>query len=214
MFAGDLLGATPLLSMMFDDEPTVEAMNLAGLDFGSVGNHELDYGIEHLRRLQGGGCPKDGCKSGEAFGGARFGWLAANVIEKATGKPVLPPYAVKQFGPVKMAFIGVTTIETATLIPTRAAEPLEFRDEAGTANALVPELKAQGIEAIALLIHEGGAAGGGPNACENPRGKILGIVAAARPGDRPCREWTHAPLGTCAASADGSSPARALTEGC
>ena len=103
------------------------------------------------------------------------------MIEKATGRPVLPPYAVKQFGPVKMAFIGVTTIETATLIPPRAAEPLEFRDEAGTANALVPELKAQGIEAIALLIHEGGTAGGGPNGCENPRGKILGIVQRLDP---------------------------------
>jgi 5'-nucleotidase len=181
VFAGDLLGASPMLSMMLDDEPTVEAMNLAGLDFGSVGNHELDYGIEHLRRLQDGGCPKEGCKSGKAFGGARFGWLAANVIERATGRPVLPPYAVRQFGPVKMAFIGVTTIDTATLIPRRAAEPLEFRDEAATANGLVPELKAQGIEAIALLIHEGGAAGGGPNACENPRGKILGIVERLDP---------------------------------
>ena len=98
------------------------------------------------------------------------------MIEKATGKPVLPPYAVKQFGPVKMAFIGVTTIETATLIPPRAAAPLEFRDEAATVNALVPELKAQGIEAIALLIHEGGRADGGANACENPRGRILDIV--------------------------------------
>jgi 5'-nucleotidase len=179
--AGDMVGASPLLSTMFDDEPSVEAMSLAGMELAGAGNHELDHGMQQLLRLQRGGCPKEGCKSGLAFPGARFQFLAANVIEKATGKPLLPPYGVKQFGPVKVAFIGVTTRDTGNLIPARHAAPLEFRDEAQSANALVPELRAQGIEAIVLLVHEGGQAGGGANACVGPRGPILDIVARLDP---------------------------------
>src|SRR5262249_49963032 len=104
--AGDLVGASPLIADFFDDEPVIEGMNLMGLDFNGVGNHEFDRGVTHLRRLQSGGCPAEGCKSGRAFAGARFWMLAANVIDRSTGKPLLPAYGIKEYGAAKVAFIG------------------------------------------------------------------------------------------------------------
>lgn len=60
--AGDMVGASPLLSGLFHDEPTVEALNKLKLDVTSVGNHEFDEGAKELARLQNGGChPTEGC---------------------------------------------------------------------------------------------------------------------------------------------------------
>jgi 2',3'-cyclic-nucleotide 2'-phosphodiesterase (5'-nucleotidase family) len=95
--AGDLIGASPLLSALYHDEPTIEAMNLIGLDYNSVGNDEFDEGADELRRMQDGGChPTEGCKDGDGFAGADFGFLAANVIDRRTGRPFFPPYAIRK----------------------------------------------------------------------------------------------------------------------
>lgn len=179
--AGDLVGGSPLLSSMFDDEPTIEVMNAMGLEFEAAGNHEFDHGLTHLERLQRGGCPNEGCKSGLAFQGARFPMLSANIFVKATGKPLFPAYGVREFEGVKVAFVGVTTREAAVMVPRTVQEALEFRDEADAVNGLVPELRRAGIEAIVLLMHEGGSASGGANACDNPQGAMLGIVPRLDP---------------------------------
>jgi 5'-nucleotidase len=174
--AGDLVGATPLLAGYFDDEPVVESMNIMGLDYNGVGNHEFDRGVAHLRRLQDGGCPSGGCKSGMAFGGARFRILAANVIDSATGKPLFPPYGIKDYGSVKVAFVGVTLKGTPLVLSPRAVSGLEFRDEAESVNALVPELERQGVGAIVVLIHQGGFAAAGANGCRDPWGPIFELA--------------------------------------
>ena len=78
--AGDMIGASPLLSALFHDEPTIESLGLAGLQVTSVGNHEFDEGAGQLLRMQRGGChPTDGCQDGDAFAGAQFQYLSANV---------------------------------------------------------------------------------------------------------------------------------------
>jgi 5'-nucleotidase len=174
--AGDLVGATPLPAAFFDDEPVVESMNLMGLDYNGVGNHEFDRGVAHLRRLQEGGCPSGGCKSGMVFGGARFRILAANVVDSATGKPLFPPYGIKDYGGVRVAFVGVTLKATPLVLSPRVVAGLEFRDEAESVNALVPELERQGIGAIVVLIHQGGFAGGGANGCRGPWGPIFELA--------------------------------------
>jgi len=179
--AGDLVGASPLLSSAFDDEPTIEAMNLMGLDYNGVGNHEFDHGLEHLRRLHTGGCPVTGCKSGREFGGAKFGSLAANVVEGQTGSTVFPAYAVRDFGGVRIAFIGVTLKGTAALVPASGTAGLEFRDEVETVNRLVPELRRQGIETIVVLIHEGGMNPGHFNQCDGVSGPILELSRQLHP---------------------------------
>jgi 5'-nucleotidase len=174
--AGDLVGASPLASGYFNDEPTIEALNSLGLDLNGVGNHEFDRGRFELLRLQAGGCPEGGCKSGLPFGGAKFGFLAANVVVSDNGKTLFPPYAIREFGGVKVAFIGVTLKGTPAILSPKAVAGLAFHDEVETVNRLVPELKRAGIEAIVVLIHQGGFQRGGPNDCSELRGPIIDIV--------------------------------------
>jgi 5'-nucleotidase len=180
--AGDLVGASPLISGAFDDEPTVNAMNHIGLEFNGVGNHEFDRGAVELQRLQNGGCAEGGCKSGTAFGGARFRFLAANVLDRETGKPFMPAYGTKTFGDIRIAFVGVTLRGTTALVPAAGIAGLTFIDEADAVNRLVPELKAQGIETIVVLLHQGGAQRGGDyNSCEDFSGPVVDIARRLDP---------------------------------
>ena len=175
--AGDLIGASPLLSSLLRDEPTIEAMNLMGLEASAMGNHELDRGQAELLRLQNGGChPTEGCKGSAPFTGAKFQYLAANTIVQATGKTLLPSYVVKKFQGIPVAFIGLTLKGTPSVVTPSGVAGLRFEDEADTVNALVPQLQAQGVEAIVLLIHEGGLPTGGYNECPGISGAIVGIV--------------------------------------
>jgi 5'-nucleotidase len=175
--AGDLIGASPFLSAMFHDEPTIESLSMMGLELASVGNHEFDEGKVELLRMQNGGChPTDNCQGPHPFLGARFHYLAASTIETASGKTIFPPYEVKEFDGIRVAFIGLTLKGTPNLVSPVSVAGLEFRDEADTVNALVPELKAQGIEAIVVLIHEGGFPAGDYNECPGISGPIVDIV--------------------------------------
>ena len=176
--AGDLIGASPLLSGILHDEPTIESMSLMGLEASAVGNHEFDDGIAELLRLQYGGCPpgNENCGDAERFAGAGFQYLAASTIDETTGKPVLPPYYIKEFGGVPVAFIGLTLKGTPGIVMPSGVAGLTFKDEAETVNALVPELRAKGIEAIVVLIHEGGFPTGGMNECPGISGAITEIV--------------------------------------
>jgi 5'-nucleotidase len=162
--AGDIIGATPLLSSLFHDEGTIETMNRLGLDFNAVGNHEFDEGQNELKRMQNGGCHpsnKNTCLGAEVgttapFEGAKFRFLAANVMEASTGKTIFPAYAIKKVGGIRIGFIGMTLKETATLVSPKGLAGLTFLDEVATINSLIPKLRALGVEAIVVLIHQGG----------------------------------------------------------
>ena len=96
--AGDLIGASPFLSAMFHDEPTIESLSMMGLEIASVGNHEFDEGKDELLRMQNGGChPIDKCQGPHPFPGAKFHYLAASTFEKSTGKTIFPPYEIRTF---------------------------------------------------------------------------------------------------------------------
>lgn len=175
--AGDLIGASPLLSALFHDEPTIEALSTMGLEITAVGNHEFDEGKVELLRMQNGGChPREGCKGPHKFAGAKFRYLAASTIDASTGKTLFPAYEIRRFDGIPVAFIGLTLRGTPNLIAPSSAAGLEFRDEADTVNALVPELRRQGVEAIVVLIHEGGFPTGGYNECPSISGHIVDIV--------------------------------------
>jgi 5'-nucleotidase len=175
--AGDLIGASPFISAMFHDEPTIESLSMMGLAIASVGNHEFDEGKDELLRMQNGGChPVDKCQGPHPFAGAIFHYLAASTFEKATGKTIFPPYEIREFEGVPIAFIGLTLKGTADIVAPTGVASLEFRDEADTVNALVPELKARGVEAIVVLIHEGGFPTGDYNECPGISGPIVDIV--------------------------------------
>jgi 5'-nucleotidase len=175
--AGDLIGASPFLSAMFHDEPTIESMSMMGLALSAVGNHEFDEGKDELLRMQNGGChPVDTCQGPHPFTGAKFRYLAASTIDKASGKTVFPPYEIRSFDGIPVAFIGLTLKATPEIISPQSAAGLEFRDEVETVNALVPELKARGVEAIVVLIHQGGTPAGDYNECPAIAGPIVDIV--------------------------------------
>jgi 5'-nucleotidase len=173
--AGDLIGATPLVSALFHDEPTIEAMNLIGLDIAGVGNHEFDEGKDELLRMANGGIhPVDGTLDGDGFAGSDFEWLAANVVVDATGKTLFPSYTVKNYQGVKVAYIGMTLEGTPTIVTQAGVAGLTFKDEAETANKLVKQLQRQNIESFVILLHEGGSSPGGPQDCN---GGLTGAIA-------------------------------------
>ncbi|MGX1119608.1 5'-nucleotidase [Streptomyces ambofaciens] len=154
---GDMVGASPLLSGLFHDEPTIEALNKLDLDVTSVGNHEFDEGAGELARLQNGGChPTEGCYTDKEFKGADFPYLAANVLDEKTGKPLLKPYWVWKQRGVKVGFIGVTLEGTPDIVSAEGVKGLTFKDEVETINKYAKELQRQGVKSIVALVHEGG----------------------------------------------------------
>ncbi|HET6212932.1 MAG TPA: bifunctional metallophosphatase/5'-nucleotidase [Micromonosporaceae bacterium] len=185
--AGDNIGASPLVSAAFHDEPAIEELNLLGTDISSVGNHEFDEGTDELRRMQNGGChPVDGCQDGDPFAGAAFPYLAANVVDKTTGQPMLAPVSIKMVNGVPVGFVGMTLRGTPTIVNPAGITTVDFKDEIETANKWAKVLKFAGVKAMVLLIHEGGMQNPPPtvadiSSCANFAGPITDIVAGLRP---------------------------------
>jgi 5'-nucleotidase len=207
--AGDQIGASPLISGLFHDEPTIEAMNALHLDVTGVGNHEFDEGVDELLRMQfgnqlgGNGChPVDGCQDGTPFGGSLFQYLAANVFYEHTDDTILPPYEIHKVGNAKIAFIGLTLEGTPLIVTPAGVAGLEFRPEIGVINNLVAVLRAnQGVRAFVVLIHQGGQqnapfANGfmDSDRCDNFTGDITPIVNGLSPQvDVVVSAHTHQP---------------------
>jgi 5'-nucleotidase len=207
--AGDQIGASPLISGLFHDEPTIEAMNALHLEVTSVGNHEFDEGIDELLRMQfgdqlgGDGChPVDGCQDGTPFGGALFQYLAANVFYEHTNKTIFPPYEIRKVGNAKIAFIGLTLEGTPLIVTPAGVAGLEFRPEIETVNNLVDSMQAnKGVRSFVVLVHQGGQqnapfANGfmDVDRCDNLTGDIVPIVQGLSPKvDVVVSAHTHQP---------------------
>jgi 5'-nucleotidase len=188
--AGDLVGASPAMSSMWADEPTLGAMNLLGLRATSVGNHEFDAGRAELLRQQKGGCasprPDKACQFQPAYGGAQFQYLAANVVDMVTNKPFLPAYSIQEAHGVKVAFIGAVLKDTASAVLASGIAGLQFADEAQSINRLLPELRAQGVGVFVVLIHQGGHTESALDQqdCANLEGDIVDVVKRLDPAIR------------------------------
>lgn len=181
--AGDLIGGSPYLSGSFHDEPAIESLNAMGLDVAGVGNHEFDEGTAELLRIANGGChPDDGCYfPDDPYDGTDFDYLAANVLVKKTGKTLLPATEIKVVEGVKVGFIGMTLEATNTLVNPAGVSAVEFRDEVETANKQAVVLKKQGVEAIVVLLHEGGYQEGTYNQCKGISDPVAQIAANMHP---------------------------------
>ncbi|MGW6454651.1 bifunctional metallophosphatase/5'-nucleotidase [Streptomyces sp. NPDC055078] len=166
--AGDMIGATPMLSGLFHDEPTIEALNKLDLDVTSVGNHEFDEGARELARIQNGGChPTEGCyEKGREFEGADFPYLTANVTHEKTGnakrdrkagEPLLDPYFIWKKDGVRIGFIGVTLEGTPDIVNAEGIKGLKFGDEIEAINKYTKILERKGVKSIVALLHEGGS---------------------------------------------------------
>lgn len=207
--AGDIVGASPLLSAAFHDEPTIKVMNALGLQVASVGNHEFDEGWQELRRLQNGGCLDDGadgangqnsCPGDQDFGGAKFQYLAANVgwtdPSAHKSKTLFPATKIMKVHGEKVGFIGMTLEGTPDIVTAAGVQGLTFSDEVETANALVPKLKKQGVKSIVVLLHEGAAPTDATayNSCSGVSGPGLEIAQNLSPAiDVVVSGHTHQP---------------------
>jgi 5'-nucleotidase len=202
VMAGDGIGAAPLVSQLFLNEPSIVSMNLMGVDFASVGNHEFDKGRDELLRMQQGGCPANGCtaapyalqddeavSSTDEFPGASFQYLSANVVDKVTGKTLFPAYGIKKVEAsngkkVKIGIIGEVLKETPTIVTPSGVAGLDFQSEIEAANRAVKDLKRRGVNTIVLVIHQGGAqtftpAVVAPNNCQgNLAGSAIETISA------------------------------------
>lgn len=199
--AGDLISASPLASSLFLDEPAIEVLSRLGLDYAAVGNHEFDRGTRELLRMQAGGCEKftvrEPCQL-ERFAGARFRYLAASTLTGG-GAPLFPASAIRTFGSgagqVKVGVIGLTLRGTPMLVNPDGIAGVTFADEADTINGEVPRLKAEGADAIVVLIHQGGKQAGAsdPNGCSGFAGEIEPILSRLGAGvDLVVSGHTHA----------------------
>lgn len=208
--AGDMIGAAPLVSSLFLDEPTIAAMNEAGVEYNAVGNHEFDKGMAELLRMQNGGCEKYASRKPcavEAFAGARFRFLAANVLTR-DGKTLFPGTAIRDFGAVQVGFIGMTLKETGTLVTPAGVAGLTFADEASTANVAARAMRLAGVDAVVVLIHQGARTSGGYNdkSCPNLDGDIMPILQRLDPAiDAVISGHTHNAY-ICELPRDGARP--------
>jgi 5'-nucleotidase len=189
--SGDAIGGTPLISALFRHESTIDVMNRLGVDLAIPGNHEFDAGAAELQRVLKGGCapnPPDanvvscGVEAAGPYTGAKFPMFVANILTTA-GAPYMPPSLVREVGGVKIGFIGAVTKSTPTIVVPSGVAGLQFTDEADAINREAARLKAQGVQALVAVIHEGGNTGtpGLPLewndvGCPKPTGAIFDIA--------------------------------------
>jgi 5'-nucleotidase len=180
---GDLIGGSPLGSSLLKDEPTLDALSRLGLELSVLGNHELDAGRDELQRKLRGECDATGCAWPD-FRGVRLPYIAANVIDEASGRPWLEPLRVVPVGNVKVGFIGAVTRDTPSIVMPSGISGLRFEDEARSINAQVPAARQQGAQLLVALVHEGGKLERAPAGeveragldCPDLKGPVVDIV--------------------------------------
>jgi 5'-nucleotidase len=188
--AGDLVGASPAVSSMFADEPSIVAMNRMGLVASSLGNHEFDQGPKELLRQQHGGCdsprPAKACRLSPDFKGAGFTYLAANVVDAQTGKTLVPGWRIVDVKGVKVGLIGAVLHDLASVTVASSIKGLAVNDEAASINAALPAMRAQGAQVFVVLIHEGGFADQPYDKadCDTLHGPIVAITRKLDPAIR------------------------------
>ncbi|MFA1537762.1 bifunctional metallophosphatase/5'-nucleotidase [Actinomadura monticuli] len=221
---GDLVGASPLISAAYHDEPSVQFLGDMGVTASAVGNHEFDEGYQELLRLQNGGChPVDGCSPAGPWRGAKFDYLGANVLLKQEDRPAIRPWTIRRVNGVRVGFIGIVTKTTPSIVTPEGVKDLRFDDEVAAANRAARELKRRHVRAMVLLVHEGDQAKADerPDECGIAPGAGSRIAQEADPEiDMVLSGHTHQqylcsvkdPDGDSRLFASGSSFGRVITE--
>ena len=149
--AGDLIGASTFESFIQSDKPTIDALNEAGLEVSAVGNHELDQGYDDLvNRVM---APYDAVTN--PYGGAQWEYIAANLKLKGTTQPAVAPSWIKEFGDVKVGFVGAVTEEQPALVSPAGIAELDVAGIVQSVNAEAAALVAGGADLVVMLVHEG-----------------------------------------------------------
>lgn len=221
---GDLIGASPLISAAYHDEPSVQFLGDAGVTASAVGNHEFDEGYQELLRIQNGGChPVDGCSPAGKWRGAKFDYLGANVLLKKNDRPAIKPWTIRRINGVRIGFIGLVTKTTPSIVTAAGIKDLKFQDEVDAANRAARELKRRHVRAMVVLVHEGDQVKSGerPDECGVVPGAGTRIAQQADPEiDMVLSGHTHQqylcsvkdPAGNARLFSSGSSFGRVITE--
>ncbi|WP_329095791.1 bifunctional metallophosphatase/5'-nucleotidase [Actinomadura citrea] len=221
---GDLIGASPLISAAYHDEPSVQFLGDSGVTASAVGNHEFDEGYQELLRIQNGGChPVDGCSPAGRWRGAKFDYLGANVLLKKNDRPAIRPWTIRRVNGVRIGFIGLVTKTTPSIVTAEGIKDLKFQDEVDAANRAARELKRRHVRAMVVLVHEGDQVKSGerPDECGVVPGAGTRIAQQADPEiDMVLSGHTHQqylcsvedPAGNARLFSSGSSFGRVITE--
>ncbi|WP_405762365.1 bifunctional metallophosphatase/5'-nucleotidase [Streptomyces sp. NBC_00045] len=190
---GDAFSGWEFDAAAFADEPTVEALNRMGLDFATAGNHEFDKSPAMLQRHMEQGVPfpvegRDATftdSSGARFHGSDFRYYSANVVRSADQSNVLPAYSIEKVRTaagqeLQIGFIHLTALGTE-LFPGSYQPGLATLDEVATADRYAALLKAQGVNAIVLSMHDGAVAGADFNSGTDPSGPALDLALRVSP---------------------------------
>jgi 5'-nucleotidase len=193
--AGDHVGASPAASALLQDEPSITFLNMLANSacahgkmgrscnvVGTLGNHEFDEGLKEIKRLLNGGNYPAGPFLQDPWQGSIVPYINANVVRTKGGQTILPPYVIKKIKDVNIGFIGAVLKETPTIVTPTGVAGLTFKDEAASINQQVAKLKALGIHAIVVTIHQGQSQSPSnenptnPNGVEPTSGAIVDIV--------------------------------------
>ena len=138
LLAGDTISPS-VESNTYQGKQMIDAWNASGLDYATFGNHEFDFGPDVLR---------------ERMRESHFKWLAANVIDKRTGKTFAdtPEFIVREFEGVKIGIFGIVLQET--LQTSRPGPDVEIQDPCATAARVIPKIHAAGAQVIVALTHQ------------------------------------------------------------
>ncbi len=137
LLSGDTISPS-VESITYKGAQMIDAWNTAQLDYSTFGNHEFDFGPDVLRQRM-----KE----------SKFKWIAANVIDKKTGKLFgdAPAFVIREFDGVKVGIFGLTLEETKTT--SRPGPDVEFLSPCETARKIVAEIHAQGVKTVIALTH-------------------------------------------------------------
>ncbi|AHI54729.1 5'-nucleotidase C-terminal domain-containing protein [Listeria ivanovii] len=165
--AGDMVGASPAVSGLLQDEPTMKVLQKMNFEVGTLGNHEFDEGLPEYKRILDGVSTSKFGPIVEAYPRVKSDMkiVAANVVNKGTNTVAegFSPYYVKEIDGVKVGFIGIVTTEIPNLVLANHIKDYDFLDEAETIVKYSAELRGQGVNAIVVLSHVPALSTGNPN---------------------------------------------------
>ncbi|MBC1273252.1 5'-nucleotidase C-terminal domain-containing protein [Listeria booriae] len=175
--AGDMVGASPAVSGLLQDEPTIKVLNRMKFEIGTLGNHEFDEGLAEFKRILDGGDTTDFNEITQNYDheASDMSIVVGNVVKKSDG--TIPygfkPYEIKNMGGVDVGFIGVVTTEIPSLVLANHIQDYNFLDEAETIAKYSAELQAKGVKAIVVLSHVPALTPGNPT---NGEGSVSGAA--------------------------------------
>ncbi|MBC1650384.1 LPXTG cell wall anchor domain-containing protein [Listeria booriae] len=175
--AGDMVGASPAVSGLLQDEPTIKVLNRMKFEIGTLGNHEFDEGLAEFKRILDGGDTTDFNEITQNYDheASDMSIVVGNVVKKSDGS--IPygfkPYEIKNMGGVDVGFIGVVTTEIPSLVLANHIQDYNFLDEAETIAKYSAELHAKGVKAIVVLSHVPALTPGNPT---NGEGSVSGAA--------------------------------------